>query len=34
MSYNAQTNKPTAPMALERSKTPVRALSTPQSVEK
>jgi hypothetical protein len=34
MSYNAQTDKLTAPMALERPKTPVWALSAPQSVEK
>ena len=34
MSYNAQTDKMTASMALERPKTPVWALSTPQSVEK
>jgi hypothetical protein len=34
MSYNAQTDKPTAPMASQRPKTPVWALSAPQSVEK
>jgi hypothetical protein len=34
MSYNAQTDKLTASMDLERPKTPVWALSAPQSVEK
>jgi hypothetical protein len=34
MSYNAQTDKPTAPMASQHPKTTVWALSAPQSVEK
>jgi hypothetical protein len=34
MSYNAQTDKLTALMASEHPKTPVWALSAPQSVEK
>jgi hypothetical protein len=34
MSYNAQIDKPTAPMASLHPKTPVWALSAPQSVEK
>jgi hypothetical protein len=34
MSYNAQTDKPIAPMASERPKTPVWALLAPQSVKK
>jgi hypothetical protein len=34
MSYNAQIDKLTTPMASERPKTPVWALSAPQSVEK
>ena len=34
MPYNAQNDKPTAPMAPQRPKTPVWALSAPQSVEK
>jgi hypothetical protein len=34
MPYNAQNDKPTAPLAPQRPKTPVWALSAPQSVEK
>jgi hypothetical protein len=34
MSYNAQIDKPTTPMASQHPKTPVWALSAPQSVEK
>jgi hypothetical protein len=34
MPYNAQNDKLTAPMALEHPKTPLWALSAPQSVEK
>jgi hypothetical protein len=34
MSYNAQIDKPTTPMASQRPKTPVWALLAPQSVEK
>jgi hypothetical protein len=34
MPYNAQTDKPTAPMASERPKTPVWALSAPQIGQK
>jgi hypothetical protein len=34
MSYNAQTDKTTAPMDSQRPKTPIWALSAPQLVEK
>jgi hypothetical protein len=34
MSYNTQNDKPAAPMASQHPKTPVWALSAPQSVKK